>query len=64
MKELKGFQRITLTSGETKTVSFTITNDLLKHWDADMKFRVEPGVYEIMIGRNSNELQKIELAIK
>jgi beta-glucosidase len=64
VKELKGFQRITLEPGQTKTVCFTITDDLLKHWDADMKYRVEPGVYEIMIGRNSNDLQKVELTIK
>jgi beta-glucosidase len=64
VKELKGFQRITLEPGQTKTVSFTITDDLLKHWDADMKYRVEPGVYEIMIGKYSNDVQKVELTIK
>jgi beta-glucosidase len=64
VKELKGFQRISLNPGEKKTVSFTITPELLKHWTADMKFEVEPGVYEIMIGKNSNDLQKIELTIK
>jgi beta-glucosidase len=64
VKELKGFQRITLNPGEKKTVSFTITPELLKHWTADMKFEVEPGVYEIMIGKNSNDLQKVELTVK
>jgi beta-glucosidase len=64
VKELKGFQRISLNPGEKRTVSFTITPDLLKHWTADMKFEVEPGVYEIMIGKNSNDVQKIELTVK
>lgn len=64
VKELKGFQRITLNPGEKKTVSFTITPDLLKHWTADMKYEVEPGVYEIMIGSNSNDVQTVELTIK
>jgi beta-glucosidase len=64
VKELKGFQRITLEPGQTKTVSFTITDDLLKHWTADMNYAVEHGVYEIMIGKNSNDLQKVELTIK
>lgn len=64
VKELKGFQRISLNPGETKPVYFTITDDLLKHWTADMKYEVEPGVYEIMIGRNSNDVQKIELTVK
>jgi beta-glucosidase len=64
VKELKGFQRITLEPGQTKTVSFSITDELLKHWTADMKFAAEQGVYEIMIGKNSNDVQKIELPIK
>jgi beta-glucosidase len=64
VKELKGFQRIALNPGEKRTVSFTITLELLKHWTADMKYEAEPGVYEIMIGKNSNDLQKIELTIK
>jgi len=64
IKELKGFQRISLDAGETKTVSFTITPEMLKHWAADMKYAVEPGVYEVMIGRSSNDVQKIELTIK
>jgi beta-glucosidase len=64
VKELKGFQRITLNPGEKQTVSFTITPELLKHWTADMKFEVEAGVYEIMIGKNISDLQKVELTIK
>ncbi len=64
VKELKGFQRITLNAGETKTVSFAITEDLLRRWTAGMKYEMEPGVYEIMIGRNSEEVQKVELTIQ
>jgi len=64
VKELKGFQRITLDPGEGKTVSISIADDMLRHWDADMKYRVEPGVYEILVGRNSNDVQKIELLVK
>jgi len=64
VKELKGFQRITLEAGQTKTVSFTITRDLLKHWTADMKYDVEAGVYEIMIGRNADDVQKIDFKMK
>jgi beta-glucosidase len=64
IKELKGFQRVTLNAGEIKTVSFKITPELLKHWTADMKFEVEPGVYEVMIGRNSGEVEKVEFGVK
>jgi len=64
VKELKGFQKITLNPGETKTVSFTITDDLLKFWDKDMHYLVEPGDFDIMIGSNSDQWQKIILTIK
>lgn len=64
VKELKGFLRISLEPGQTKTVSFIITDELLKHWDANMKYRVEPGMYEIMVGKDSNTLQKVELVAR
>lgn len=64
IKELKGFQRVSLNAGESKKISFTVTDDMLKHWTADMKYAVEPGVYEVMIGRSSNDVQKIEMTIK
>jgi beta-glucosidase len=52
-----------LEPGETKTVSFTINKSKLAFWTKDMSYDVEPGVFEIMIGRNSNELQKVNLTI-
>lgn len=58
LKELKGFQRIHLKAGETKTVSFDITQDLLKYYDQALQHTLEPGDVEIMIGANSRELQK------
>lgn len=64
VKELKGFQKIELNPGESKTVSFTINNDMLKHWTADMQYKVEPGEFEIMIGPNSKDLQKLTLTVK
>ncbi|MEP7374558.1 MAG: glycoside hydrolase family 3 N-terminal domain-containing protein [Chitinophagaceae bacterium] len=63
VKELKDFARITLNPGETKTVSFTIDKAKLTFWTKDMKYAVEPGVFEIMIGKNSKDVQKIELKI-
>ena len=64
VKELKNFSRISLQPGETKTVSFTIDQSTLAFWTKDMKYAVESGVFEIMIGRNSNEVQKIDLNVK
>jgi beta-glucosidase len=56
IKELKGFERISLQSGESKTVSFEITPDRLALYDIDMKFVVEPGQFEIMIGNSSRDV--------
>jgi beta-glucosidase len=55
IKELKGFELINLKKGETKTVHFTLTDAALGFYDNDGKFLVEPGVFDIMVGWNSNE---------
>lgn len=52
VKELKGFQRIHLAVGESKEVSFDITPDMLKFYNADLKHVIEPGDFQIMIGTN------------
>ncbi len=53
VKELRGFQRITLKPGETKTVEFTISPDTLSMLNTDMHKVVEPGAFEIMVGPDS-----------
>ncbi len=57
VKELKGFQKIELKAGESKTVSFNITSEDLKYYHADMKYDWEPGDFEIMIGGNSKDVK-------
>jgi beta-glucosidase len=66
VKELKGFGRITLEAGQTATVTFDITPELLSFYNIDMKFAVEPGDFEIMIGNSSRDqdLQKVLLRVK
>jgi beta-glucosidase len=64
VKELKDFARIPLEPGETKTVSFKLDRSKLAYWNKDMKYGVEAGVVEIMTGANSNDVQKIDLAIE
>jgi beta-glucosidase len=66
VKELKGFKKVSLKPGETKTVEIEITPDLLKFWNIDMKYVVEPGEFEIMVGTSSRDadLQKVVLTIK
>jgi beta-glucosidase len=65
VKELKGFQKVTLQPGEAQTVSLAITPEHLAFYDVDMKFRVEPGEFEIMVGNSSRDgdLQKLILTV-
>ena len=60
---LKGFQRIHLMPGERQTVSFPITPDALALWDIDMKFRVEPGTYKLILGPSSSEGPTVTLTV-
>jgi len=66
IKELKGFNKVWLESGESKTISIPITPKLLAFFDIDMNYVVEPGEFEIMIGNSSKEsdLQKIILIVE
>jgi beta-glucosidase len=57
VKELKGFQRVRLAPGEEKTVNFTITPDLLRMLDLNMKEVIEPGTFRIMVGSSSMDIR-------
>lgn len=57
VKELKGFQKISLNPGETKTVTFTISAADLKFYNYDLKYDWEPGEFQIMIGGNSRDVK-------
>jgi beta-glucosidase len=65
VKELKGFQKVSLQPGETKTVSLEITPNSLAFYDMKMKYVVEPGEFEIMVGDSSRDadLQKVILTV-
>jgi len=56
VKELKGFQRITIQPGETKHVEFVLGEESLGFYNREMKFVVEPGEFKVMVGPNSQEL--------
>ncbi|MBN1567687.1 MAG: glycoside hydrolase family 3 C-terminal domain-containing protein [Acidobacteria bacterium] len=66
VKELKGFGRITLGPAQTATVIFDIKPEHLAFYDINMKYVVEPGEFEIMIGNSSRDqdLQKVLLRVK
>lgn len=65
VKELKGFSKISLEPGETRTVALTISPDQLSFTNIDMKYVVEPGDFEIMVGSSSRDedLQKVVLHV-
>lgn len=66
VKEMKGFERVWLKPGETKTVAFDITPGSLAFYDINMEYVVEPGDFEIMVGNSSRDrdLTSIVLHVK
>ena len=60
VKELKGFQKVFIPKGQTKRVEFKLNVKDLGFWNSLMQYVVEPGTFEIMVGSNSEELQKKE----
>lgn len=66
IKELKGFRKISLASGESQRVSFKLTKESLGFYDAALQFRLEPGRFRVWVGPNSaNGLEgEFELTVK
>ena len=56
--ELKGFEKVFLKAGESKTVYFRISPDLLRFYNYDLDYVYEPGDFSVMIGGNSRDLKK------
>jgi len=56
VKELKGFKRIALEPGETRTAEFELPAKDLGFYDKDMEFTIEPGVFKVMVGRSSKDI--------
>jgi len=63
VKELKGFRKIKLSPGETQTVSFSVTPDMLTFLDINLKPVIEPGKFNVMIGGNSVDLNSISFEV-
>lgn len=64
VKELKGFEKIFLKAGESKTVTFKITPELLRFYDYDLKQVAEPGGFDVMIGGDSRNVRSARLTLK
>ena len=59
VKELKGFQKVTINSGDSKTITFTLTANDLKFYDINMKYTYEPGDFKLFIGTNSEDVKEV-----
>ena len=64
VKELKGFDKIFLKAGKSKTVSFKITPELLRFYDYELNYVAEPGDFDIMIGGSSQSVKTAHLSLK
>ncbi len=63
VKELKGFEKVSLKKGETKTVSFEISSDDLKFYNLDMKYAAEAGKFDVFVGGNSDTNRKVSFEL-
>jgi beta-glucosidase len=64
VKELKGFEKVFLKVGETKTVRFTINVNDLSFYKSDLSFGAEPGKFKIFVGGNSRDVKEAEVELR
>lgn len=64
VKELKDFVKIYIPKGKTRKVEFVITPDKLKYYDSELKYRYDPGEFEVMVGSDSKNLQTMKFIVK
>jgi beta-glucosidase len=62
-KELKGFEKISLDPGETKTVSFEILPEMLAFTGLEMKEVIEAGEYHVLLGASSQDVSEISFKL-
>jgi beta-glucosidase len=63
VKELKGFQKVNLKPGESREVTFTLTAEDLKFYNAALQYVAEPGDFQLFIGTNSRDLKSAEFKL-
>ena len=64
LRELKGFEKISLEPGESKTVTFEITPELMSHYNSDLEFVAEPGEFIVSIGADSRTKNSASFILK
>ena len=63
VKQLKGFQKVALAPGESRTVTFTIDDEMLSFWRHDMTFGIEDGDFKVMVGGSSSDLLQTSFSL-
>lgn len=64
VKELIGFQQVTLAPGETRKVSFTLTVNELKFYNSDLVYDYEPGEFTVFVGTNSRDVKEATFTVE
>ena len=64
LRELKGFQKIALEPGESKTVTFEITQELMSHYNSNLEFVAEPGEFIVSVGTDSKTKNSASFILK
>ncbi len=64
VKELKGFQKVSLKAGESREVTFTLTPNDLAFYNAELKFTTEPGEFKVFVGGNSRDVKEATFTLK
>ncbi|MBE6232393.1 MAG: beta-glucosidase BglX [Bacteroidales bacterium] len=64
VRELKGFEKISLEPGETKTVTFEITPELMSYYNSELDFVAEPGEFRVFIGTDSRTKNEASFILK
>lgn len=58
VKELKGFEKIKLAKGQSRTVTFKLTTKDLSYWNSEQKFKADPGFFKVFVGGNSRDVKE------
>ena len=64
VKELKGFEKIKLNAGETRVVTFRLSEKDLSYWNNDLKWKADPGKFKVFIGGNSRDVKEGEFEMR
>ncbi|MBX2900109.1 MAG: beta-glucosidase BglX [Cyclobacteriaceae bacterium] len=64
VKELKGFKKVWIKAGETKTVAFEITTQDLSFYNYDLQWVAEPGEFSALVGGNSRDVKEAKFTLQ